>query len=109
MTDGRMRFEKFINEGNNTKPTTFYHEVCCSIFSVNPSASLNTGSDILQYFVNGSVQAKNPSLSTIKPSELVTSTYGSFFTDEPIPSSAKKVIDDAKKLSVGLVSVLKKP
>ncbi len=106
----KMRFEKYLmNEGNvSTKPTTFYHEVGCAIYCMNQSAVLNSGEDILKYFMDGTVQVKTPSLSNM-PLDDIIKAYGEFLSSDEIPSTAKKIIADAKKVAGSLNDVVGKP
>lgn len=104
-----MRLEQYLVNEGNTKNTTFYHEVGCAIYSIKPDAKITNGLDILGYFLSGDIRAKNPSLGDLNPDQLLLGGYGIFFKDEPIPSDMNKILDDAHKVSVGLVKRIGKP
>lgn len=105
-----MRLEKYIvTEGKDTQATTFYHEVTCAVYCINPNAKLNTGNDILEYFASGKVKAMNPSLSALSVDDLMKSPYAKYLTHEPIPTGAGKIMSDARNIAVKMIKITGKP
>jgi len=63
-----LRFKEYLTDIMEAKSdaTTFFHEVICGIACYNPAAakSIEKGSDIRQYFSNGTISARKGSGST---------------------------------------------
>tara|TARA_Y100000004_G_scaffold169738_1_gene204254 strand:+ start:336 stop:1661 length:1326 start_codon:yes stop_codon:yes gene_type:complete len=88
-----------LNEGADTSATTLFHEVITGIFTVNPSAKIETGADVLSYFKDGTIKAVNAGLSALDIESLPQARY---LNVDTIPKP--KIISDAKSVASKLRS-----
>ena len=93
-----MEFTKYLEmaSGGDTSATTFYHEILCGIFIIDPNAIIKNGDDVKKWFDNKKIIAIGG--ANAKPVDYLQLPQSRYFDKKQIVNQA--YIKDALNLAI---------